>query len=87
VTPLGATALANNPGVRTIIPYDKRGTYGSAQGLWQTIKEIRGRRPYDAAYLALAESRGTTVLTADLKLFDRATTAGLGHLVTRLTSA
>jgi heptosyltransferase-2 len=57
VTPLGATALANNPGVRTIIPYDKRGTYGSAQGLWQTIKELRGRRPYDAAYLAQGSFR------------------------------
>jgi heptosyltransferase-2 len=57
VTPLGATALANNPGIRTIIPYDKRGTYGSAQGLWQTIKEIRGRRPYDAAYLAQGSFR------------------------------
>ena len=57
VTPLGATALANNPDIRTIIRYDKRGTYGSALGLWQTVKEIRMHRPYDAAYLAQGSFR------------------------------
>jgi heptosyltransferase-2 len=57
VTPLGATALANNPHIRTIIRYDKRATYGSALGTWQTIKEIRARRPYDAAYLAQGSFR------------------------------
>ena len=57
VTPLGATALTNNPDIRTIIPYDKRGTYGSALGLWQTIKELRTRRPYEAAYLAQGSFR------------------------------
>ena len=57
VTPVGATALANNPDIRTVIRYDKRDTYGSALGLWQTIKQIRGRRPYDAAYLAQGSFR------------------------------
>jgi len=57
VTPLGATALANNPDIRTVIRYDKRGTYGAALGLWQTIKQIRGHRPYDAAYLAQGSFR------------------------------
>ena len=57
VTPGGAEALANNPHIRTLIPYDKRGTYGSAQGLWQTIREIRSRRPYSAAYLAQGSFR------------------------------
>lgn len=56
-TPVGATALANNPSVRTVIRYDKRGTYGSALGLWNTVKEIRSRRPYDAAYLAQGSFR------------------------------
>lgn len=56
-TPLGATALANNPDIRTIIRYDKRGTYGSAQGLWHTVKEIRSRRPYEAAYLTQGSFR------------------------------
>ena len=57
VTPLGATALANNPDIRTVIPYDKRSTYGSALGLWKTIKELRTRRPYDEAYLAQGSFR------------------------------
>jgi len=57
LTPGGAAALANNPHIRTVIPYDKRGTYGSAQGLWQTVKEIRSRRPYEAAYLAQGSFR------------------------------
>ena len=56
-TPVGAAALANNPHIRSIIPYDKRGTYGSALGTWQTIKEIRARRPYQEAYLAQGSFR------------------------------
>jgi heptosyltransferase-2 len=57
VTPQGATVLANNPDIRTVIPYDKRGTYGSALNLWGTIGELRRRRPYDAAYLAQGSFR------------------------------
>ena len=57
VTPEGATALANNPNIRTVLRYDKRGTYGSALGLWATIKELRRRRPYEAAYLAQGSFR------------------------------
>ncbi len=56
-TPGGAAALANNPDIRTVIRYDKRGTYGSAVGMWQTIQEIRSRRPYEAAYLAQGSFR------------------------------
>jgi len=57
VTPGGAAALANNPHIRSVIGYDKRNTYGSAQGLWQTVKEIRSRRPYEVAYLAQGSFR------------------------------
>jgi heptosyltransferase II len=57
VTPQGAAVLANNPAIRTVIRYDKRGTYGSALNLWQTVKELRTRRPYDAAYLAQGSFR------------------------------
>jgi heptosyltransferase-2 len=57
VTPVGATALANNPHIRSIIPYDKRSTYGSALGLWKTIGEIRSRCPYETAYLAQGSFR------------------------------
>jgi predicted nucleic acid-binding protein len=45
-----------------------------------------GFSAYDAAYLALADATGSAVLTADLKLAERARTAGLGHLVTTLHS-
>jgi lipopolysaccharide heptosyltransferase II len=61
VTPTGAAALANNPDIRTVIRYDKRGTYGSALGLWQTIREIRARRPYQAAYLAQGSFRSGAI--------------------------
>jgi heptosyltransferase II len=57
VTPVGAAALENNPDIRTVIRYDKRSTYGSALSTWQTIQEIRGRRPYKAAYLAQGSFR------------------------------
>ena len=60
---------AAQPRSRTIrtfarsFPYDKRGTYGSALGLWQTIKEIRSRRPYQAAYLAQGSFRSGLLAT------------------------
>ena len=57
VTPEGAAILANNPDLRTILRYDKRNTYGSAQGLWQTVKAIRAKRPYEKVYLAQGSFR------------------------------
>jgi heptosyltransferase-2 len=57
VTPEGAAVLANNPDIRHIIRYDKRGTYGSTLHLWRTVRALRGRRPYDAAYLAQGSFR------------------------------
>jgi heptosyltransferase-2 len=57
VTPVGAEALANNPDIRTVMRYDKRGSYGAALGTWQTVKELRTRRPYAAAYLAQGSFR------------------------------
>ena len=57
VTPEGAAVLANNPHLRTIVRYDKRNTYGSALGLWQTVKTIRAKRPYEKVYLAQGSFR------------------------------
>lgn len=57
VTPEGAAVLANDPHIRTIIRYDKRGTYGSTLTLWRTIRELRARRPYEVAYLAQGSFR------------------------------
>ena len=41
---------------------------------------------YDATYLALAEQRETRLVTLDRKLVDRATQAGVGHLLRELES-
>ena len=57
VTPEGAAALANNPNLETILRYDKRNTYGSALGLWQTVKAIRSKRPYEKVFLAQGSFR------------------------------
>ena len=57
VTPEGAAVLENNPHLRAVIRYDKRNSYGSALGLWQTIREIRAARPYDKVYLAQGSFR------------------------------
>lgn len=57
VTPEGAAILANNPALRTVFRYDKRNSYGSALGLWQTIRTIRANRPYDHVYLAQGSFR------------------------------
>lgn len=43
-----------------------------------------GCSAYDGLYLALAQARRCAVLTADRRLVERATTAGLGHLVQAL---
>lgn len=56
-TPVGATVLANNPDIRTIIKYDKRDTYGAALQTWNTIKTIRRNPPYSAVYMAQGSFR------------------------------
>ena len=57
VTPLGATVLANNPSIRTVIKYDKRDTYGAAIQTWRIIQSIRKRPPYSAVYMAQGSFR------------------------------
>jgi heptosyltransferase-2 len=56
VTPEGAAVLANNPHLRSVFRYDKRNTYGSAIGLWQTIRAIRSKA-YEKVYLAQGSLR------------------------------
>jgi len=58
----------------------------SLAGAAFSLAADHGFSAYDAAYLALAQNRHTTMLTADRKLVDRAEAAGLGRLVTALTS-
>ena len=43
-----------------------------------TLAARHGVSAYDATYLALAEQRGTVVVTADLRLVAKARSAGLG---------
>jgi predicted nucleic acid-binding protein len=45
-----------------------------------------GFSAYDAAYIALAQVKNTIVLTADLRLAERAQAEGLGSLVATLSS-
>ena len=56
-TPLGASVLANNPSIRSVIKYDKRDTYGAAMQTWRTIRDIRRNPPYDAVYMAQGSFR------------------------------
>lgn len=42
---------------------------------------LQGFSAYDGLYLALAELRGCSLITADLRLVARAEAAGFGHLV------
>jgi len=86
VTPGGAAALANNPDIRTTIRYDKRGTYGAALGTWQTIKELRARRPYAAAYLAQGSFRSgvLAMLTGAKERIGFASSTGRALYTTQL---
>jgi heptosyltransferase-2 len=86
VTPQGAAVLANNPDIRTVIPYDKRGTYGSALNLWQTVRQLRSRRPYDAAYLAQGSFRSglLAVMTGAKERIGFASSTGRALYTTQL---
>lgn len=53
------------------------------QGAYRLARD-HGLSAYDAAYLALAQALGTVVVTADLRLAERAEKSGLGHLIKRL---
>ena len=77
-TPGGATALANNPGIRELIRYDKRATFGAALHLWRTIQKIRANGPYDAVYLAQGSFRSAllALLTGAKERVGFATSSG-----------
>ncbi|MBA3646227.1 MAG: glycosyltransferase family 9 protein [Gemmatimonadaceae bacterium] len=60
-TQLGATVLANNPAIRSVIKYDKRDTYGAAMQTWRTLKGIRQSPPYSAVYMAQGSFRSALI--------------------------
>src|SRR5262245_31857251 len=66
VTPGSAPLLANNPSVRSVIVYDKRGRDRGVRGFARLVRQLRGRS-YDAAYLAQGSVRsGALALTAGI---------------------
>src|ERR1043166_7177963 len=62
-TPATAGLLANNPAVREVIVYDKRGKDRGAGGFLRTASALRRRR-YDAAYLAQGSKRSGALALA-----------------------
>ena len=67
VTPAAAPLLANNPAIRDLILYDKRGDARGMTGLWRASRSLitrcppesrrRGERCFDVAYLAQGSVR------------------------------
>jgi heptosyltransferase-2 len=51
VTPAAATLLANNPHVRRVIVYDKRGADAGWRGLRSIAQSLKPEAPEDVAYL------------------------------------
>ena len=66
-TPASAPLLANNPDVRDVIRYDKRGDARGLGGLWRTAAQLRqragdqGPRRIRAAYLAQGSTRSAVL--------------------------
>ena len=55
-TPNAAPLLANNPAIREIFPFAKRGADAGPLGLWRFARKLSARS-YDAAYLAQGSHR------------------------------
>jgi heptosyltransferase-2 len=84
-TPTAAALLANNPSVREVIRYDKRGVDRGIVGFRKLASTLRARG-YDAAYMAQGSSRsGALALAA--RISDRvgfATSAGKLFYTTKI---
>lgn len=59
-TPASAALLANHPAVRTIIPYDKRGSERGLRGLFRLARRLH-RTGYDLALLAQGSWRSAAL--------------------------
>lgn len=85
VAPRTAGLLANNPDVREVIAYDKRGADRGVRGFARMTSRLRAGR-YDAAYLAQGSVRsGALAFAAGIR--DRvgfATSAGRSFYTTRV---
>ncbi|MEK7667792.1 MAG: glycosyltransferase family 9 protein [Gemmatimonadota bacterium] len=56
VIPAAAPALANNPSIRDVVLFDKKGKDKGLAGTWRMVKLLRTRR-YDVSYHAQASAR------------------------------
>lgn len=81
-TPAAASVLMNNPGIRAVVPYDKRGVDRGVRGFLRLARRLRGFK-YDAAYLAQGSMRSAAlaVATGVTRRVGFATSAGR-HLYT-----
>ena len=57
VTPAAAPLLADHPGIRRLVVYDKRGEQGGLAGLWRLAAALRGNRRLDRATRVAAPTR------------------------------
>jgi len=62
-TPASANLLQNHPGIRSVIPYDKRGKDGGVLGFLRMVRRLR-RFGYDDAYLAQGSVRSGALALA-----------------------
>jgi heptosyltransferase-2 len=62
-TPASAPLLANHPGIRSVIPYDKRKLERGVRGFVRLAWRLRGFR-YDAVYLAQGSLRSAALAMA-----------------------
>lgn len=84
-TPAAASLVANNPSIREVIAYDKRGTERGARGFAKLASRLREKQ-YDAAYMAQGSVR-SGALTAMASIADRvgfATSAGRFFYTTKV---
>jgi heptosyltransferase-2 len=62
-TPASATLLQNHPGIRSVIPYDKRGADRGIGGFFRMAKRLRAFG-YETAYLAQGSMRSAALALA-----------------------
>ena len=85
-TPASAGLLANHPGVREVIVYDKRGAARGMTGLLRLARTLRARR-YGAAFLAQGSMRSAALarLAGARERIGFTTSAGRALYTTRVT--
>ena len=62
-TPASARLLANNPNIRSVVPFDKRGLDGGVFGFLKMARRLRGFG-YESAYLAQGSMRSAALAMA-----------------------